>query len=303
MVYSSVAIPLEKIVDPEIASFDIDLSILRIDKVHPLISGNKWFKLKYNIEEFRKQNREAVLTFGGAFSNHIAATAAAGKEFGFRTIGIIRGEEIFPLNSTLQFATDCGMLLHYISREQYRKKDSVEYIDWLHRQFGDFFLLPEGGTNELAVKGCAEILSNVTTSFDYVCCAVGTGGTFTGLISSLKQPQKAIGFSVLKDGAFLKDEVRKLLKCIPDYSDSGNWDIITDYHFGGYAKVNDNLVSFVNTFRLKHTVPLDYIYTGKMMYGVYAMIKKGYFPKKSKIITVHTGGLQGNSAIVSRYLN
>lgn len=210
-------IPLQKISGSFVSSSGINLFVLRLDKIHPDISGNKWHKLKYNLEEAKKQKKDTLLTFGGAYSNHISATAAAGKEFGFKTIGIIRGEELNENeNPTLRFAKECGMKLHFVSREEYRQIRineilPIRILSQLPTPDSQLYFLPEGGTNELAIKGCAEILSHIDIPFDYVCCPVGTGGTIAGIISSLNENQKAIGFSVLKDGGFLKAEVEKLL--------------------------------------------------------------------------------------------
>lgn len=286
-------IPLQKISDPAINSSGVRLYVLRLDLNHPHISGNKWYKLKYNVEEIKKCRADVVLTFGGAFSNHIAAVAAAGKEFGFNTIGIIRGNELTykkgkEISSTIKFAELCGMKLHFVSREEYRKKDSSEFISELIQQFGNFYLLPEGGTNKLAVKGCAEITSHIDIPFDYICCPVGTGGTLAGIISSLRAEQKTKGFSVLKSGGFLKEAVQKLLT-IP----SLKWNINTEYHFGGYAKYTPELLKFISDFEIQNQIPLDHVYTGKMMFGIYDLIRKDYFLKNSTIIAVHTGGLQG----------
>lgn len=279
-------IPLERISDRETEEKNVKLFMLRLDRAHSTISGNKWYKLKYNLEEARKQKKDTLLTFGGAYSNHIAATAAAGKEFGFKTVGVIRGEELDETkNNVLQFARACGMRFHFISREEYRKKDSPAFINSLIQLFNHFYLLPEGGTNALAVKGCSEILSHVDIPFQYVCCAAGTGGTIAGIISSLKEKQKAIGFSVLKGGGFLKDEILKLLVPGQDV------DINTGYHFGGYAKHTPGLLKFIVDFEKAHNIPLDPVYTGKMMSGTYDLIRKNHFPGNSTIIAVHTGGL------------
>jgi 1-aminocyclopropane-1-carboxylate deaminase len=256
--------------------------------LHPYISGNKYRKLKYNLLEAKKLSHHTLLTFGGAFSNHIAAVAFAGKEFGFKTIGIIRGEELISKiesNPTLRFAKSCGMVFKFVSREHYRLKNHVSFCDSLKSEFDDFYLIPEGGTNTLAVKGCEEILTKDDQHFDFICCSIGTGGTISGLINSALPHQKIIGFQALK-GDFLKEEITKFVT-------NKNWELSTDYHFGGYAKVNDELVAFVNQFKRLHDIPLDPIYTGKMMYGIYDLMEKGYFPKQSKILAIHTGGLQG----------
>ncbi|MRX67087.1 1-aminocyclopropane-1-carboxylate deaminase [Flavobacterium resistens] len=267
---------------------DISLTIKREDLIHPFVSGNKFRKLKYNLLQAKAQKKDILLTFGGAFSNHIAAVAFAGKEQGFKTIGIIRGDELFDKieeNPTLKFAQENGMQFEFVSREEYRLKNEDFFIEKLKDKFGDFYLVPEGGTNELAVKGCEEILTNEDSVFDYVCCAVGTGGTISGLINSALPNQKILGFPALK-GDFLNDEIRIFAK-------KDNWDLISDYHFGGYGKINLELIEFINAFFEETKVPLDPIYTGKMVFGVIDLISKNYFPAHSKILLIHTGGLQG----------
>lgn len=256
--------------------------------IHPIISGNKYRKLKHNLDEAKRLKHKTLLTFGGAYSNHIAAVASAGKKFGFNTIGIIRGEELFnkiDANPTLKFAQECGMILKFVSREVYRYHNSQDLLQVLTETHGEFYLLPEGGTNTLAVKGCEEILTETDAHYDYICCPVGTGGTIAGLINSSAPHQKILGFPALK-GDFLQEE-------IPKFATKSNWQLIPDYHFGGYAKINKELISFINAFKAQYHIPLDPVYTGKMMYGIFDLMKKGYFPHKSKILAVHTGGLQG----------
>jgi 1-aminocyclopropane-1-carboxylate deaminase len=276
-------IPLEAF---SISNFN--LVIKREDQLHPDISGNKLRKLKYNILEAKRLNKTTLLTFGGAYSNHIAAVAALGKEYGFKTIGIIRGEELVNKvsnNATLSFAKSCGMFFYFISRAEYRKKDELFFLENLKSIYGDFYLLPEGGTNEFAVKGCAEILTNKDTSFDYVCSSVGTGGTLAGLIKASNSLQTVIGFSALK-GTFQTSYINKFTR-------KKNYRILDDYCFGGYAKINIELIEFINDFKNKTTVSLDPIYTGKMIFGIFDLINKGYFKENSTILAVHTGGLQG----------
>jgi len=267
---------------------DVTLTIKREDEIHPEISGNKYRKLKYNLIAAKEQGLETLLTFGGAYSNHIAATASAGLEFGFKTIGIIRGDELADKvsgNSTLSFAQKCGMELKFISRKEYREKSSPEFIASLKKEFGYIYILPEGGTNDLAIKGCEEILTENDEDFDYICTPVGTGGTIAGIINSTKPNQKVVGFSSLK-GDFLKGEIAKL-------TTKGNWELITDYHFGGYGKINEELITFINNFKEETKIPLDPVYTGKMIYGLVDLMKRDKFKKGSKILAIHTGGLQG----------
>ena len=267
----------------------IELFIKREDKLHPIISGNKFRKLKYNIQEAKRLGHTTLLTFGGAFSNHILAVAGAGAEFGFKTIGIIRGEELenkIAENPTLAKAQELGMQFHFVSRTAYRDKESSSFISFLCEKFGNFYLVPEGGTNDLAIKGCEEILTSEDKSyFTHIACAVGTGGTISGLINSSTEKQQLIGFSSLK-GAFLSEVIRNFVV-------KTNWSISDAYHFGGYGKVNDELIQFLNSFYTQTSIPLDPVYTGKMVFGVLDLIEKGYFPPNAKILMIHTGGLQG----------
>lgn len=283
--------PIQAIEAAGLAGAHLQLFIKREDLLHPHISGNKWRKLKYNIIEAQKQRHDTLLTFGGAFSNHIYATAAAGREFGLHTIGIIRGEAHLPLNPTLQFATEQGMQLHYVSRADYRQKNHPEFIEQLHKKYGKFYLLPEGGTNVLAVKGCTEMVNNLPHS-DYICCSCGTGGTLAGILSGLQGKSQVIGFSALKEGDFLKTEVDQLTKAY-DGRVHQNYQIISDLHFGGYAKATQALVDFINAFKREHHIQLDPVYTGKMLYGIFSLAKQGFFAKNSTILAIHTGGVQG----------
>ena len=260
----------------------------REDLIHPFVSGNKFRKLKYNLLQAKTENQSTLLTFGGAYSNHIAAVAYAGKEKGFQTIGIIRGDELgdkIESNPTLKFAQECGMQFEFVSREDYRLKTDSAFLEQLENKFGSFYLIPEGGTNALAIKGCEEILTQEDGIFDYVACAIGTGGTISGIINSALPHQKILGFPALK-GDFLQDEIRNFVQ-------NENWELITEYHFGGYAKVNDELIAFINWFFEQTQIPLDPVYTGKMVFGVFDLINKNYFPENSKILLIHTGGLQG----------
>lgn len=280
----------------EFKELDISLYIKREDLIHPEVSGNKFRKLKYNIKEAKSRGKKVLLTFGGAYSNHIAATAAAGMYANMKTIGVIRGDELaidfhktLESNPTLKFAVSCGMDLYFVSREEYREKEDLDYIQFLYDKFGDFCLIPEGGTNAFAVKGCEEILNPEDADFDVVCCSVGTGGTISGLINASKKHQRILGFPALK-GDFLRKEVEARVV-------NENWSLNTNYHFGGYAKVNKELISFINQFKKKYAIPLDPIYTGKLLFGIFDLLEKGYFQPGSKILAIHTGGLQGISGM------
>jgi 1-aminocyclopropane-1-carboxylate deaminase len=266
----------------------VSLTLKREDLLHSQISGNKLRKLKYNLIHAKELGFDTLLTFGGAYSNHIAATAHAGKEYHLKTIGVIRGDELAEkrqTNPTLTLAKKLGMQLKYVSREVYRSKDNPEFINYLEREFGRFYLLPEGGTNALAIKGCQEIVSENDYDFDIICCPVGTGGTIAGIINGSDAKQTVLGFPALKGDFSIKD-IRK-------FADKGNWKLQTGYHFGGYAKVSEELINFMNDFHQKTQIPLDPIYTGKMIYGIMHLIAKGHFKPNTKILAIHTGGLQG----------
>ena len=267
---------------------DVRLALKREDLLHPVISGNKLRKLKYTIAHVLQRSQKCMLTFGGAYSNHIAALAAAGKLNKLKTIGIIRGEElagIYMENPTLRFAKQQGMHLVFVSRAQYALKETPAFLKSLHEKYGDFYMVPEGGTNELAVRGCTEILTPQDTQYEYICLCTGTGGTLAGVVSSLKEHQKAIGFSALK-GTFQDQVVSK-------YTSNTNYSITDAYCFGGYGKVDPVLIEFINTFKKTYGIGLDPVYTGKLLYGIFDLIKKGYFNKNSRILALHTGGMQG----------
>ena len=281
----NINLPIHQLEGLLFSKHNVSLSILRLDKTDEYISGNKYFKLKYNLQEAQLEGKNTLLTFGGAYSNHIAATAAAGKLFGFKTIGIIRGEEHLPLNPTLSKAIENGMEIHYLDRGTYRNKKEPPVLQNLHNTYGDFFLIPEGGTNDLAIKGTKEIINYIPKDFDTICCAIGTGGTIAGLIESTKK--QILGFPALK-GDFVQEMVNELLS--KQYS---NWSLIQDYHFGGYAKTKPELLSFMQKFKNEFNIPLEQIYTGKMLFGIFDLIEKKHFKGGTNILAIHTGGLQG----------
>ena len=268
-----------------------EISIKRLDLVHPHISGNKFFKLKYNLLAAQQQGYKKLLTFGGAYSNHIAATAYAAQLFGFESLGIIRGEELTskPLNPTLHTAQQFGMQLQFVTREAYRQKQSSAYLAQLQQDYPDYYVIPEGGTNPLAIQGCTEILSDEDRqNYDLICCAVGTGGTITGLIEASTSQQQILGFSALK-GDFLSTEVKQL-------TPKRNWQITDQYCCGGYAKTTPELLQFIQDFEQQYDIPLEQIYTGKMLLGLTDLIKQGEFPVDHRILVIHSGGLQGRLA-------
>jgi 1-aminocyclopropane-1-carboxylate deaminase len=285
------ATPIQEIKDPAFATAGVRLLIKREDLNHPHISGNKWWKLKYNLELARAERKTTLLTFGGAYSNHLYAVAAAASELGWQSIGVVRGEATNPLNKTLGFATAQGMTLHYVSRTQYRQKNEKEFEDELRDLFGAFYLIPEGGTNAAAVRGCVEfgLHLNAEVAFDLLCLPVGTGGTIAGMVQSLTSNQRAVGFSVLKNGGFLEAEVRQWLPThVP-----AQWRIDTRFDFGGYAKTTLSLQNFMAVQQRTRHLPLDPVYTGKTLFGIYEMIKSGEIPPSTTVLMIHTGGLQG----------
>ncbi len=286
----------QEIVHPILQKAEVSLFLKREDLIHKDVSGNKFRKLKYNIIEAKRQGVKTLLTFGGAYSNHISATAAAAKIVGLQAIGVIRGDElakdfdkVILENDTLNFAASCGMQFKFVSRDRYRNKSSEKFMRQLQEEFGSFYLVPEGGTNLLAIKGCEEILTLKDKDYNIICCAVGTGGTISGIINSTNENHKVLGFSALK-GDFLSEEIKK-------YTSKSNWELVTDYHFGGYGKVNKEGVDFINNFSAQQHITLDPVYTGKMLFGIFDMVLKGVFPKNTRILAIHTGGLQGISGM------
>ena len=281
--------PLEKLSHPLLEEKRIDLYVKRDDLTDPFIMGNKWRKLKYNLQEAKRLGCKWVLTLGGAFSNHVAATAAAAKEFGFRSKAIIRGNELNQnSNATLSFAQSQGMIFEFVDRQLYRRfrSDPSELL----QRHTDTYFVPEGGTNTHAIIGCREIISEIDIEFDLIVCPVGTGGTLCGLIDTLSETQSALGVSVLK-GEFVRDEVRSLLNTFEIVND--RYAIDTEYHFGGYGKVTEELIDFINFFKESFNIQLDPIYTGKSFFSVWDMIKRDKFEENLRIVLLHTGGLQG----------
>lgn len=284
--------PLQALDHPFPEPVNIRLLLKRDDQLHPLVSGNKWRKLKYNLWAAHNQSFDTLLTFGGAYSNHLYATAAAGQTFGFRTIGVVRGDELAhkPLNATLSFCQSCGMHLHFVSRTSYQGKDDPRFLTQLAERFGDFYVLPEGGTNDLAIQGTAEIIPEIIRQLgyvpDYVACPVGTGGTITGLALSAPAETVVLGFLSVKAANFklpIQDE--KTVYCRLE----------TAYAFGGYAKTTPELLDFIRTFEHKTNVRIEQVYTGKMLYGIYDLARTGAFKPNATVVAVHTGGLQARS--------
>ena len=280
--------PVQHLADDRLRAAGVDVWLKREDLIHPEVPGNKWRKLRYNLAEAAKRGETTLLTFGGAYSNHIRAVAAAGRYCGFSTIGIVRGEEHLPLNASLAYAVDQGMRLSYLSRDAYRRKADPDVLEALRRTFGSFYLLPEGGSNELAVRGCAEIPAEIEMDFDVICCPCGTGGTLAGIAAGLRPGQRAVGFSALKGGGFLEDDVAGL-QAHAFGGRRGDWRIEHEHHFGGYARMNAELEAFITNFRARHGLVLDWVYVAKMIYGIYALAQAGAFAPGSRVVAVITG--------------
>jgi 1-aminocyclopropane-1-carboxylate deaminase len=282
--------PVQKIESELTEKAGVKLFIKREDLNHAYVSGNKWWKLRDNLQEAIQTGKKTLLTFGGAYSNHLYATAAAAHELGLTSVGIVRGEETLPLNKTLAFAQSRGMKLQYITREDYRLKDDAAFLSSLRRANPDAYIIPEGGTNSMALSGVRDFAALLPTDMDYICCACGTGGTLAGLILGNLQAH-VMGFSSLK-GSFMTDAVRHWLA---NSDVKTSWSVHEEYHFGGYAKSTPELMLFMDDFEKTYGVPLDQVYTAKAMYGVLDLMSKGFFPSGAKVLFIHTGGLQGRA--------
>jgi len=278
--------PLQKLKLPIFTNAGIELFVKRDDLLDPLISGNKWRKLKYNLIEMDQLGKKGIATFGGAFSNHLHAVAAAGQRFDFPTVGIVRGEMPIELSPTLKQCKEMGMNLYFVSRAAYRLKEESDEVQQVLTSCNDFFLVAEGGANEWGERGCSEIWREIEPSIDYLCVACGTGTTLKGLVKGSRSHVQLVGFPVLKG----MDEC-------PPLTDQ-DCKLMADYHFGGYAKHTTQLLNFIRDFEEKTRLPLEQVYTGKMMFGICDLVSKDYFPKGSKIVVLHTGGLQGRSPLI-----
>lgn len=298
--------PLQPLVDELFIEKKVEVFVKRDDLIHNEISGNKWRKLKYNILKINDLGKKGVITFGGAFSNHIHAAAAAGKLFGFETIGIIRGDELNENSSkTLNDAARNGMKFCFVSRSHFREFKEIPEVEKLTQKLrelydfqieaADYELIPEGGTNDLALKGGLELVSEIVKQLNrkpnFIITAVGSGGTLAGISSNYHSEIQNIGISVLKDGNYIFEEVRNLL--YRNGIENFQFKEILDAHCGGYAKINDELINFIRNFEAKHSILLDQVYTGKVFYKFYQLVAENYFPENSTIVILHTGGLQG----------
>lgn len=286
--------PLQKINDPFLDEHGITLYVKREDLLHPHLSGNKWHKLKYNLQCAKAQGFAQVISFGGAYSNHIHALAYAAPLFDLQAVGVIRSDEKV-MNPTLADAQAQGMTLHYVTRNDYQRRHEEAYWHTLQAQFGPAYIIPEGGSNSLAVAGCADLINRIDMHgvvYDTVCVACGTGGTMAGLLKAIAADKQVIGFSVLKGDNALEARIQTLLAQLSD-SRHERWQLVHDYHQGGYAKVTQPLLRFMKRFTDMTGIPIEPIYTGKMLFGLYSMIGERRLPRGAQVVAIHTGGLQG----------
>jgi 1-aminocyclopropane-1-carboxylate deaminase len=274
---------------PILQQSGVSVDLLRLDCIHPQISGNKWFKLKYNIREAFAQHVTSLLSFGGAYSNHLHALAYAGKLLHMHTIGFVRGEA--TETPTLLDCKKWGMTVFPISRSSYRQKEEAFFLEQLKHQFPHAYIIPEGGDNELGRMGCTEIIpQSELPAYSHLCCPVGTGTTFSGIINSALPQQQVLGFAALKQGDYLNERIQA-------QTNQRNWILHTRFHEGGFAKATTELIQWINEFQHQHGIELDRVYTAKMMKGIFSLISEGVIPAGSRVLALHTGGLQGNRSL------
>jgi 1-aminocyclopropane-1-carboxylate deaminase len=271
------------------------IDMLRLDVLHPVVSGNKWYKLKRNIQFAIEQGYKSILTFGGGYSNHLIAAAATAHHYGLESIGIVRGQYDI-LTPTLEECKDYNMHLEFVPHDEYKRKTDEEWLNEVLEKYGHPFLIPEGGANQQGREGTEEIAQYISEDYTHVCLSAGTGTTFIGLRNALDPTQKMLGYVPMKGGNYLQSEIIPFLK----ESHNTNWQLFDDYHFGGFGKQNDELIAFMNSFYQTNQIPLDIVYTGKMMHGIQQQLQQNIFPADAKILCIHTGGLQGNASIKSK---
>ncbi|WP_339859352.1 1-aminocyclopropane-1-carboxylate deaminase/D-cysteine desulfhydrase [Pseudohongiella acticola] len=304
--HTSNQICVQTVDDEFLRSHDVSLRVIRFDLAHPVVGGNKWYKLQHNLALARVQGATRLLSFGGAYSNHIYALAAAGADAGFDTLGVIRGELVTPLNSTLAFARSQGMQLIPVSRADYRRRSEADFLLQLQQQYGPFYLIPEGGANAAGVQGCEQMAFELAQRVpDLAHCeialACGTGTTLAGLLRGLEalchrrelasQPFTR-GFAVLKGAGFLRHDIRHWLSGEDVTPSDERWALETEYHGGGYARAGQGLLDFIASFQLRHNIPLEPVYTGKLLQALYQRIEAGHYAPGSRILALHTGGLR-----------
>lgn len=282
--------PLTRINDPWLDQYAVELWLKRDDLLHPVVSGNKWRKLKYVLQHALSVNADTLVSMGGAYSNHLHALAFVGRQLGLKTVGLVRGDAPQPFNPTLQDLRDWGMDLQFISRTAYRQlREDPHGYSRAGLKAGQYWL-PEGGATALALQGVVELVAEINQPEAVLCVPCGTGTTLAGLVASSSAQNTVLGFAALKGAGFLVSEVGKLL---PIQSPPCRWSINLDYHCGGFGKVTPELLQFMQRFEQTTGILLDPVYTGKMLFGLYDLIARGYFPPGQRIVAIHTGGLQG----------
>lgn len=294
MLFPTSKIYIQKLSDNLFEQKQVSVSVLRLDQLHAIVSGNKLFKLHYFLELAAQQLKEGIVTFGGTYSNHLVATAFACKEIGIKSIGIIRGEQPKEISHTLKACIAHGMELKFITRQEYDQKEEPIFLESINFSYPNFLIIPEGAYNPLGANGASLIMDRIPIDTTHICCAIGTATTFAGLSKNLKNEQQLIGFPVLKNMNDIEKRVT-FLSSLP--YNKIQIQIINKYHFGGYAKKNNHLIESMNLIYEKHQLPTDFVYTGKMMTGVIDCISNGFFKKGSEILCIHTGGLQGNLSL------
>ncbi|MCW3090808.1 MAG: hypothetical protein JWP81_1877 [Ferruginibacter sp.] len=294
MLFPTSNLPVQKLHDDLFDEKQVCLSVLRLDTIHAVVSGNKLFKLHYFLQDALQQSSEGIFTFGGAYSNHLVATAYACREAGLKSVAIVRGEQPSLFSPTLLACREYGMQLHFIPRGEYTRKDHPDFLQIIQLQYPRFLMIPEGGYHPWGAAGAALIMELVPDQTTHICCAVGTATTASGLLLGLKQNQHVIAVPVLKNLYDVKDRITFLTNRSFSLE---KLTILADYHFGGYAKKTQELIDSMNQLYQKHKLPTDFVYTGKMMFAIIDSIRKDFFPKGSKIICLHTGGLQGNLSL------
>jgi len=288
---------LTQINEPLLDAWGLELYLKRDDLLHPIISGNKWRKLKYILEHALSLKSHKIISMGGAYSNHLHALAYVGKALGIQTEARIRGEQAKQLNPTLKDMQEWGMQLEFVSRSDYRQLREYKHYNELPSIQGGEYWLPEGGATDLALTGVAELVTEINMDYDVLCVPCGTATTLAGIVNSqLAHNHQVLGFAALKGAGYLTDEVKKLLKNSDCHQNE--WLIELQYHFGGFAKVKPELINFIQQFEQRHKIQLEPVYTGKMLYGLYDLIAQGYFKTGQRIIAIHTGGLQGNRGFI-----
>ena len=294
MEISRQSISFDNVINNSFKEKNISITIVRLDKIHEDVSGNKIFKLHYFIKECLQSSHKTLITFGGAFSNHLVATAFLCNQKGIKSFGIVRGEEPKVLSHTLARCKGLGMNLKFISRQNYKDFNSNEEdIDALKKRYGNFTMVPEGGYHAIGAKGASLIMDVINPGkFSHICIAVGTATTLAGLLLQKKKGQEIIAIPVIKNMVDIPERLNYLGVAVDK-----NPVVFSDYHFGGYAKHTKELISFMNSFYAETQIPTDLVYTSKMMYAIYDKINSGYFAGGSNILCIHTGGLQGNKSL------